>query len=294
MQATIKVQEAARAVAVKNEKLLALLALHGVSHDEISAFLSATPTTPTTTPPPPRGVVPGPSMTIVGHIYGASGNGRLPWKTEEAAQAPRRCSMPVVPNPYYPRPAAAGTRRSADLLRSQANVPPPLLGAVHQGQDPNQSQALCQSQSRNQTQNSSPASFDVSVWGTPAPALCPESVSYTPPSASYSHEELGVVKTSRCGLRPGGGCGPQYVPCGPERAERGSCAHNSTLQQPVITAPLGLSGQMVTSCDMAAVIIAEACHHGDIAAARESLACGTEGPCSISNLDLLELMERHG
>ena len=43
VQATKEVQEAARAVAAKNEKLLALLALHGVSDDEINAFLTYPP-----------------------------------------------------------------------------------------------------------------------------------------------------------------------------------------------------------------------------------------------------------
>ncbi|KAK9414316.1 hypothetical protein SUNI508_02415 [Seiridium unicorne] len=40
VQATVDMQRAARVVAVKNEKLLALLALHGVHQPEIDAFLA--------------------------------------------------------------------------------------------------------------------------------------------------------------------------------------------------------------------------------------------------------------
>ncbi|ORY54702.1 uncharacterized protein BCR38DRAFT_491394 [Pseudomassariella vexata] len=41
VQATLEMQRAARAVHIKNGKLLALLALHGVKQDEIDAFLAA-------------------------------------------------------------------------------------------------------------------------------------------------------------------------------------------------------------------------------------------------------------
>ncbi|KAH6646033.1 hypothetical protein BKA67DRAFT_541024 [Truncatella angustata] len=41
VNATQEMQRAARAVAWKNERLLVLLALHGVQHDEIDAFLAA-------------------------------------------------------------------------------------------------------------------------------------------------------------------------------------------------------------------------------------------------------------
>jgi hypothetical protein len=50
-QATIEMQNAARAVAVKNERLLALLQLHGVQRDEIEAFVGTTDVTGDTSVP---------------------------------------------------------------------------------------------------------------------------------------------------------------------------------------------------------------------------------------------------
>lgn len=56
VHATMEVQCAARAVAVRNEKLLALLALHGVQQEEIDAFLEGPETAAAASSVPPPGL----------------------------------------------------------------------------------------------------------------------------------------------------------------------------------------------------------------------------------------------
>lgn len=269
-------------MATKNEKLLALLALRGVSDDEINAFLALPPT------PPPRGCAPGPGI----HPYSWSRSEPPPRDTVQSAHEPRRSPTHGVSNPCYPRPATMEPRQPAEAGRSTAYMLPTMP-------DPVRNQSQYPNQNWNPDQSPPPrACSPIFTRSIPSPATCPKTVPYTPPSPSYPYEETRTIETSRCGPSLGGGCGPQAVPCRQETARTATCAQrqscNRTPQQPASTAPLGLSGQMVTSCDAAASIIAEIYRHGDMAAARASLACGTEGPCFISNLDLLELLERHG
>ncbi|KAH8661987.1 hypothetical protein BX600DRAFT_465248 [Xylariales sp. PMI_506] len=97
VQATIEMQRVARDVTSKNEKLLALLALHGVRQDEIDTFLS-------------DGYVPIPSLGASQYRY-------------EPIQIPSPCCPPKHAQPSFEIQAYPGS--SADMVRQSFGPPCP-------------------------------------------------------------------------------------------------------------------------------------------------------------------------
>ena len=174
----------------------------------------------------------------------------------------------------------------------------PLLGAIQQrGPQPGNS--------------SMPHLVTYSSQGTiRAPVSCSSEAALCS-SRPYANEESTcpmIVEASRHVLEAGGKC-DHPIPSGachpspqivqqyhPESATIASDNQlqyaDSTPQQPVSPASQELVGEMVTSCDMAASIIAEICGHRDTTTARLALGCSTNAQCSIRNLTFFEPTER--
>ncbi|RYO85383.1 hypothetical protein DL766_000456 [Monosporascus sp. MC13-8B] len=261
-EASYGMQRAAQAVAWKNERLLALLALHGVSRGEIDAFLQ-----------PPGSV----GAAATARNAAPSADGFTPLAASSAGAVG----------------VTSGGGAKLDCLRVSSNAKAGSPGHIPLAR-------ACSATSRCVTQKADePCSADDDGDAKQDDLGVPSNM--TAGSLAPRPLGRACSATSRCVTRNSdepcsAGSQSSYETTETNILSRQLDSTSSDTGADNLDSPateIGLSNgspAQVTSCDAAAAIIADLQGHGDAARARGLLDCGDSRNCHVKNTRLFQLM----
>ncbi|RYP06377.1 hypothetical protein DL765_009524 [Monosporascus sp. GIB2] len=264
-EATYEMQRAAQAVAWKNERLLALLALHGVSRAEIDAFLQ-----------PPGGVG---AAAAAANNAAPSAAGFTPLAASSAGTAG----------------VTSGGGAKLDGLRVSSNAKAGSSEHVPLAR-PCSATSRCVTRKADEPCSAS-GGDDAKLDGLGVPSnMTAGSLAPEPLGRACSATSHCVTRNSDEPCSAGSDSQSSYettetniLSRQPDSTSSDTGANN--LDHPATG--IGLSNgppAQVTSCDAAATIIADLQGHGDAARARRLLDCGDSRNCHVENKRLFQLM----